>query len=80
MSEETQVSEKLAKIIDEVKGLSVMELADLVHALEDEFGVSAQAVAVAGPDQLAVLVLTLLLKNQLSSTSSWLALATRRSK
>ena len=49
MSEETQVSEKLAKIIDEVKGLSVMELADLVHALEDEFGVSAQAVAVAGP-------------------------------
>ena len=49
MSEETQVSEKLAKIIEEVKGLSVMELADLVHALEDEFGVSAQAVAVAGP-------------------------------
>ncbi len=47
MSEETQVSEKLAKIIEEVKGLSVMELADLVHALEDEFGVSAQAVAVA---------------------------------
>lgn len=49
MSEETQVSEKLAKIIEDVKGLSVMELADLVHALEDEFGVSAQAVAVAGP-------------------------------
>ena len=49
MSEETQVSEKLAAIIENVKGLSVMELADLVHALEDEFGVSAQAVAVAGP-------------------------------
>lgn len=49
MSEDTQVSEKLAKIIEDVKGLSVMELADLVHALEDEFGVSAQAVAVAGP-------------------------------
>lgn len=49
MGEETQVSEKLAAIIENVKGLSVMELADLVHALEDEFGVSAQAVAVAGP-------------------------------
>lgn len=49
MSEDTQVSEKLAKLIEDVKGLSVMELADLVHALEDEFGVSAQAVAVAGP-------------------------------
>jgi large subunit ribosomal protein L7/L12 len=49
MSEEKQVSEKLQTIIETVKNLSVMELADLVHALEDEFGVSAQAVAVAGP-------------------------------
>lgn len=40
---------KLAPIIDSVKGLSVMELSDLVHALEKEFGVSAAAVAVAAP-------------------------------
>jgi large subunit ribosomal protein L7/L12 len=37
---------KLAGIIDAVKGLSVIELADLVKALEKEFGVSAAAVAV----------------------------------
>ncbi len=49
MSEEKQLSEGVQSIIDSVKGLSVMELADLVHALEDEFGVSAAAVAVAGP-------------------------------
>lgn len=40
---------KLAGIIDAVKGLSVIELADLVKALEKEFGVSAAAVAVAAP-------------------------------
>ncbi len=41
-------SEKLAGIIETIKNLSVMELADLVKALEDEFGVSAAApVAVA---------------------------------
>ena len=41
---------KLAQIIETVKALTVMELADLVHALEKEFGVSAAAVAVAaGP-------------------------------
>ncbi|MBA3699381.1 MAG: 50S ribosomal protein L7/L12 [Planctomycetes bacterium] len=39
---------KLAGIIDAVKGLSVIELADLVKALEKEFGVSAAAVAVQG--------------------------------
>lgn len=39
------------EFIDYIKSLSVMELADLVHAVEEEFGVSAQAtaVAVAGP-------------------------------
>jgi large subunit ribosomal protein L7/L12 len=43
-----QVSEKLSKIIDEVGQLTVLELADLVKALEDKFGVSASApVAVA---------------------------------
>ena len=40
-------SENITKIIDEVKGLSVLELNDLVKALEEEFGVSAAAVAAA---------------------------------
>ena len=38
-------SEKVTAMIEEIKGLSVLELADLVHALEDTFGVSAAAVA-----------------------------------
>ena len=38
-------SEKVTAMIEEVKALSVLELADLVHALEDAFGVSAAAVA-----------------------------------
>ncbi len=38
-------SEKIAAMIEEVKTLSVLELAELVHALEDEFGVSAAAAA-----------------------------------
>jgi len=43
------MSEKLTQIIESVKTLTVLELADLVHALEKEFGVSAAAVAVAAP-------------------------------
>ena len=40
----------IAKFVEEIKGLTVMELADLVHAIEEEFGVSAAApVMVAGP-------------------------------
>ena len=42
-------SEKSAAMIEEVKTLTVLELAELVHALEDEFGVSAAAAAVAAP-------------------------------
>lgn len=42
-------SEKVAAMIEEVKALSVLELAELVHALEEEFGVSAAAAAVAAP-------------------------------
>ena len=42
-------SEKIAAMIEEVKTLSVLELAELVHALEEEFGVSAAAAAVAAP-------------------------------
>ncbi len=42
-------SEKVTKILDDIKTLSVMELFDLEKAIEDEFGVSAAAVAVAAP-------------------------------
>ena len=42
-------SEKITAMIEEVKTLTVLELAELVHALEDEFGVSAAAAAVAAP-------------------------------
>ena len=38
-------SEKVNALIEEVKALSVLELADLVHALEEAFGVSAAAAA-----------------------------------
>ena len=41
-------SEKTAQILEEIKGLTILELADLVKALEEEFGVSAAPVAVAG--------------------------------
>lgn len=41
-------SEKITQILDEVKSLTILELADLVKALEEEFGVSAAPVAVAG--------------------------------
>ena len=43
------MSEKIAALIEEVKGLSVLELSELVHALEETFGVSAAAAAVAAP-------------------------------
>lgn len=43
-------SEKIAAMIEEIKTLTVLELSELVHAVEEEFGVSAAAaVAVAGP-------------------------------
>ena len=41
-------TEKITAILDEIKGLTILELADLVKALEEEFGVSAAPVAVAG--------------------------------
>ena len=41
-------SEKINALIEEIKVLTVLELSELVHALEDTFGVSAAA-AVAGP-------------------------------
>lgn len=43
-------SDKINAIIEEIKVLSVLELSELVHAVEEEFGVSAAAaVAVAAP-------------------------------
>ena len=42
-------SEKVTAMIEEVKALTVLELAELVHALEETFGVSAAAAAVAAP-------------------------------
>ena len=41
------MSDKIAKMIEEVKALTVMELSELVKAIEEEFGVSATPVAVA---------------------------------
>jgi large subunit ribosomal protein L7/L12 len=45
-------SEKVTALVEEVKNMTVLELSELVHALEEEFGVSAAApaaVAVAAP-------------------------------
>ena len=42
-------SDKITAMIEEVKSLTVLELAELVHALEETFGVSAAAAAVAAP-------------------------------
>jgi large subunit ribosomal protein L7/L12 len=50
-------SEKITALIDQVKNLTVLELSELVHALEEEFGVSAAApvaVAAAAPVAAAV--------------------------
>lgn len=50
MADETKVlPEKLQKIVDEIEKLSVLEVADLVKALEEKFGVSATPVVAAVP-------------------------------
>ena len=41
-------SEKTTQILDQIKALTILELSDLVKAIEEEFGVSAAPVAVAG--------------------------------
>ena len=48
------MSEKIESIIETLKTLTVLELSELVHAVEEEFGVSAAAaVAVAAPTEAA---------------------------
>lgn len=43
-------SEKVTALLEEIKAMTVLELSELVHAVEEEFGVSAAAaVAVAAP-------------------------------
>lgn len=42
-------SEKITAILEEVKALSVLELNELVKALEEEFGVSAAAMVAVAP-------------------------------
>lgn len=46
---DVEVPEKFKKIVSEIEEMSVMELAELVKVFEAKFGVSASAVAVAGP-------------------------------
>lgn len=48
------MSDKVNSMIEEIKGLSVLELSELVHALEDTFGVSAAAVAAPAAGGAAV--------------------------
>jgi len=42
-------SEKILKFIEDIKTLSVLELAELVEAIQEEFGVTAAVVTAAGP-------------------------------
>ena len=58
-------SEKILAMIEEVKGLSVLELNELVKALEEEFGVSAAAVAAPAAGAAATAAVT--------PNSSWIA-------
>ena len=48
------MSEKVTKLVDQVSELSVLEVAELVKALEEKFGVTAAPVAVAGAAAVAV--------------------------
>ncbi len=48
MADEKQLSEKVQKLVDAVKELSLMEVSELVTALEDTFGVTAAAPMMMG--------------------------------
>ena len=45
------MSEKVTAMIEEIKGLTVLELSELVHALEEEFGVSAAAMVAPAAEE-----------------------------
>ena len=45
------MSEKITALLEEIKGLTVLELSELVHALEEEFGVSAAAMAAPAAEE-----------------------------
>ena len=45
------MSQKITAMIEEIKGLTVLELSELVHALEEEFGVSAAAMAAPAAEE-----------------------------
>ncbi|WP_297281241.1 50S ribosomal protein L7/L12 [uncultured Anaerococcus sp.] len=46
-------SEKVTQLLEDIKELTVLELSDLVHAIEEEFDVTAQAAVVAAPGAAA---------------------------
>lgn len=46
---EVEVPAKFKKLVEEIEGMTVLELSELVKVFEKKFGVSAAAVAVAGP-------------------------------
>ncbi len=48
-TEVTEVPSKFKKLVEEIETMTVLELSELVKVLEKKFGVSASAVAVAGP-------------------------------
>jgi len=48
-TEEVEVPSKFKKLVEEIETMTVLELSELVKVLEKKFGVSAAAVAVAGP-------------------------------
>ena len=48
-TKEVEVPSKFKKLVEEVENMTVLELSELVKTLEKKFGVSAAAVAVAGP-------------------------------
>src|SRR6185369_12506094 len=47
--EKVEVPAKFKKLVEEIETMTVLELSELVKVLEKKFGVSAAAVAVAGP-------------------------------
>lgn len=49
VTEEVEVPKEFKKLIEEIEKMTVLQLHELVKTLEKKFGVSAQAVAVAGP-------------------------------